>query len=133
MSDGFQHRVRYHETDAQGFMFNSRYLEIADVAMVEFFRRLGFPYPELAAGGVDPAVVRAAVDFRRPARFDDLLDVAVTCSRVGESSFDLDSVVTRDHETIAEMRLTYVNVDVELASARPIGNAVGDALRAVMS
>lgn len=34
------HRVRYHETDAQGFLFNSRFLEIADVALTEFMRSI---------------------------------------------------------------------------------------------
>jgi acyl-CoA thioester hydrolase len=71
----YRHRVRYHETDAQGFLFNARYLELADVAMTEFFRELGWPYPELVAAGADPSVVSATLTFRKPARFDDLLDV----------------------------------------------------------
>jgi len=49
-----QHRVRYHETDAQKFAFNARYLEWADVAMGEFFRALGGSYRELVELGFDP-------------------------------------------------------------------------------
>ncbi len=37
-----RHRVRYHEADAQGSLFNSRYLELADDATTEFFRVLGW-------------------------------------------------------------------------------------------
>ena len=61
------HRVRYHETDAQSFLFNSRYLEIADVAMTEFFRHLGWSYEKLNADGVDPSVVSAQLQFLAPA------------------------------------------------------------------
>ena len=123
-----RHRVRYHEADAQGFMFNSRYLELADVAMTEFFRALGFPYSELLSAGADPSVIKAGIEFRRPARFDDLLDVAVACTRLGRSSFDLAMVVTREQEQIAEIMLTYVNVDARAAASRPVPGAVAEAL-----
>jgi acyl-CoA thioester hydrolase len=124
-----QHRVRYHEADAQGFMFNSRFLELADVGMTEFFRAIGIPYGELLAAGADPSVVRAGIDFRRPARFEDVLDVAVTCTRVGGASFDLAMAVTRDGEEIADIQLTYVNVDAREATSRPLPDAVAQALR----
>jgi acyl-CoA thioester hydrolase len=120
----YRHRVRYHETDAQGFLFNARYLELADVAMTAFFRELGWPYPELVAAGADPSVVSAALTFRKPARFDDLLDVAVRCSRVGRSSFHLDIELTRDAEVIADIVLVYVNVDAASAASRPLPEAV---------
>jgi acyl-CoA thioester hydrolase len=127
-----RHRVRYHEVDPQGFMFNSRYLEVADVAMAEFFRNRGFPYLELVSSGTDPSVVRAAIDFRRPARFEDVLVVDVACVRVGNSSFDLATFVSReaDGAEIAEMRLTYVNVDAARAASRPIPDDVARILRA---
>ncbi len=127
------HRVRYHETDAQGFLFNSRYLELADVAMTEFFRALGFPYRELLVLGMDPSVVKAGIDFRRPARFDDVLDVAAACTRVGRSSFDLVVAVTREGSPIAEMNLTYVNVEPHEAVSRRIPGAVAELLRSAAS
>lgn len=127
------HRVRYHETDAQGFLFNSRYLELADVAMTEFFRALGFAYGELIAAGMDPSVVRAGIEFRRPARFDDVLDVAAACTRVGRSSFDLAVLVERDRNPIAEMNLTYVNVEPRAGTSRPITEAIAELLRSEAS
>jgi acyl-CoA thioester hydrolase len=129
MRNVVRHRVRYHEADAQGFMFNSRYLELADVAMTEFFRAIGFPYAQLVTAGADPSVVTAGIDFKRPARFEDLLDVAVTCTRVGGASFDLAMAVTREGEEIAGIRLTYVNVDAREAASRPVPDSVAEALR----
>jgi acyl-CoA thioester hydrolase len=123
------HRVRYHETDAQGFLFNSRFLEIADVGLTEFVRAAGWPYPRLLAAGVDPSVVRAAVEFTSPARFEDVLAVDVACTHVGRSSFRMLTRVTRENTAIAEMDLTYVAVDPVAATARPLPADVADALR----
>jgi acyl-CoA thioester hydrolase len=125
------HRVRYHEADGQGFLFNGRYLEIADVAMTEFFRSLGFDYQEMVAGGMDPSVVSATLTFRSPARFDEVLDVHVRCCRVGTSSFELETLVTRDEQPLAQMRLVYVNVDPVTARSRPLPSSIERRLRAL--
>jgi len=124
-----QHRVRYHETDAQGFLFNARYLEIADVAMAEFFRVLGWTYNELVAGGTDPSVVSASLTFSRPVRQDDVLHVDVVCRSVGRSSFTLFFDLRRADDTVATVELVYVNVEVEVSASRPLPDKVAAALR----
>ena len=86
MSVVYSHRVRYHEVDQQGYLFNGRYLKIADVAMVEFFRSLGFHYDALIAGGTDPSLVKTEVTFSAPAHFDDLLEADVTARRSAPSA-----------------------------------------------
>lgn len=126
----YRHRVRYHEADAQGFLFNSRYLELADVAFTEFLRALGWPYADLIEAGADPAVVSASLQFKRPAQFDDVLDLDVTCTRVGRSSFELTTAVRRGEDEIAEMVLTYVNVHADSATARPLPDGISAALAA---
>ena len=124
-----QHRVRNHEVDSQGFLFNSRYLEVADVAMTEFFRSIGWPYPKLVAEGTDPSVISATLSFKAPAYFDDYLDVDVKCRRVGNSSFSLDVAFSRDETELANVELVYVNVDPTKARSRPLPEAVALALR----
>ena len=128
-----EHRVRYHEADAQGYLFNSRYLEIADVAMTEFFRRLGWDYPDLVAGGTDPSVVSASLRFVTPARFDETLGIDVHCAHVGRSSFALAMRFTREVTLVAEVELAYVNVDAAAAQSRPLPDDVATALRSAPS
>jgi acyl-CoA thioester hydrolase len=125
-----QHRVRYHETDAQKFAFNARYLEWADVVMAEFFRALGWSYPELLELGFDPSVVHSELDFAKPARLDDLLDITVSCPRVGRSSFDLSFVIASGNAEVTRINNTYVNVDIAEAAASAIPEVVAAALRA---
>ncbi len=126
----YRHRVRFHECDAQGFLFNSRYLELADVAMTEWLRGLGWSYPEFVAAGADPSVVRAEVDFRLPARFDDELDLEVACVHVGTSSFRLVTSFRRDGEEVASSHLVYVNLDPAVGRSKPLLDAVAKAFRA---
>jgi acyl-CoA thioester hydrolase len=125
----YQHRVRYHETDAQGFLFNARYLELADVAMAEFFRDLGWTYEQLVTGGTDPSVVSASMTFDRPVRHDEILDVDVSCRRVGSASFTLFFDIRRSDDTVALIEIVYVNVVAAAATSRPLPEKVAAALR----
>jgi acyl-CoA thioester hydrolase len=109
-------------------MFNSRYLEVADVAMTEFFRDLGWSYPELLGAGVDPSVVSVSMTFSAPARLDDDIAFDVTCSRVGRSSFELEHRVHRGADELAGLRLTYVNVDPVAAASRQLPGDIVAAL-----
>ncbi|KRC53645.1 thioesterase [Nocardioides sp. Root79] len=128
-----RHRVRYHEADAQGFLFNGRYLEIADVAMTEFFRYLGFDYSDMVARGMDPSVVQVNMTLEKPAHFDDLLDVDVVCARVGRTSFTLDTIVSRDGVRLARLTLIYVNVEATTETARALPTDIDEALRAAVT
>jgi acyl-CoA thioester hydrolase len=126
----YRHHVRYHETDSQGYLFNARYLEIVDVAMTEYIRSLGYSYDAFVAAGADPSVVRAELDFKRPARFDDLLDLHVRCVEVGRTSFRLLTNICRADEELAVATLVYVNVDADAETSRALPDAVAQALGA---
>lgn len=123
------HLVRYHEVDQQGFLFNGRFMEIADVAMAEFFRMLGWTYPEMNALGFDPSVASVTAQFRAPARYDDALDADVRCTRVGTSSFDIATRITRGDEVVAELQIVYVNVNAAQAASVRVPESIAEALR----
>jgi acyl-CoA thioester hydrolase len=127
----YRHRVRYHETDAQHHVYNSRYLEYVDIAMTEFFRALGWDYPDLVAGGCDPALVRVELEFDAPARFDEEIDIGVRPARVGTSSFTLAFEISRatDGASVARANIVYVNLDTDTGRSR----ALPDDVRAQMT
>lgn len=125
----YRFRVRYHETDAQKFLFNARYLEYADVAMTEFFRDLGWSYPQLLENGCDPSVVTSTLEFHRPAYLDDRVDASVACLRVGTSSFTLRFLFSVRGQPICTIESVYVNVDPATASSRPVPAEIAQRLR----
>jgi acyl-CoA thioester hydrolase len=127
-----KHRVRYHETDLQGVMFNSRYLEIIDVAMTEYFRDLGFGPHEVAAVPFDPVLAHVDLTYVSPAFLDDDLEITVQCARIGNASFDLAYRITKDVETeVAHATITYVNISLQARSAAPIPQRIREALEHV--
>ncbi len=69
-------RVRYAETDQGGVAHHSHYLVWCEQARTDHMRGLGASYREMEASGEMLMVVDAQVRFRRPARYDDLIQVS---------------------------------------------------------
>ena len=92
MSESFRFfhplRVRWAECDMQGIVFNPHYLMYFDVALTEYMRAIGLPYPAaFAAAGTDTFMVSAQIDFRASARYDDELRIGVRTAYFGTTSF----------------------------------------------
>ena len=69
----FSHRlrVRWSEVDRQDIVFNGHYLTYFDLAMTEYLRAMGFPYPAgLLDAGSDLFVVKAIVEYKASAHYD---------------------------------------------------------------
>lgn len=73
----FRVRVRYCECDPMGVAHHSAYIPWLEEARTELLRGSGVSYAQLEAEGVFLAVVKLAVAYRRPARYDDVLAVRV--------------------------------------------------------
>lgn len=106
------HRVRYHECDAQGVVFNANYLTFLDVAMTELFRSVYGSYAEMQRQGYDWMVVDAHVAWKSPARFDDELAVALVIERFGRTSMTTRFVQSVGERVCAEGEIVHVWVDV---------------------
>ena len=123
-----QLRVRWSEVDAQGVVFNPHYLTFADIAVTEYYRAIGMPYP--AAFDVTVADLYARktqIEYHASARFDDALDLFVRVSRLGRSSFDFHIEVTHVEEHISTIQMTYVHANLEKQQSVPLTQQFRDA------
>jgi acyl-CoA thioester hydrolase len=68
-------RVRYAETDAMGVAYYANYFVWFEVARTDLLRALGWSYREMEEGGVLLPVIEADCRYRRPARYDDELEI----------------------------------------------------------
>jgi len=68
-------RVRYAETDAMGVAYHSNYLIWFEIGRTDLLRTLGWSYREMEASGVSLPVVEVSCHYRRPARYDDELEI----------------------------------------------------------
>lgn len=108
-------RVRFQECDAQHVVFNARYGDYADLACFEFLRQ-ALPGPRDAFdGSFEMQTVKQVTEWKGPARFDDVLEIAVQATRFGTTSFDLTCKVRRasagEADPIVTITTTYVHVD----------------------
>lgn len=122
-------RVYYEDTDAAGVVYHSNYLNYCERARTEYLRDHGCSVAELAAAGAVFPVVRMEIDFKAPARHDDLLQVSTIPVRVGGSSFELRQQVLRasDSKLLVDVLVTLACVSPEL-KARRIPDCVKQAL-----
>lgn len=121
-----QLRVRYSETDQMGVVYHSNYLNYLELSRVEWLRDLGFSYAELEKNGVLLPVVHASLNYRSPARYDDLLRIESRVSEMGGSSIEFQSEIYNENGVLlveAVVRL----VCIQSGTFKPI--AVPDYLR----
>ncbi|MDE0471317.1 MAG: thioesterase family protein [Ekhidna sp.] len=73
-----QLRVCYADTDKMGFAYYGNYPKYYEIARVEAFRALDYPYKEMEDSGVGMPVLDLLIKYHKPAKYDDLLTVKVS-------------------------------------------------------
>ena len=114
-------RVRWVEVDMQKIVFNAHYLMYFDTAIADYWRALALPYQasmDLLAG--DLYVVKATVEFHASARVDDQIEVAMKCSRIGNSSMVFTGAIFRGDEHLISGEIVYVFADPATQTSRPV-------------
>jgi len=76
-------RVYYEDTDAGGVVYYANYLKFLERARTEWLRELGYEQDTLMQDGIIFAVRRVTIDYLRPARFNQLLEVQTTVISLG--------------------------------------------------
>jgi acyl-CoA thioester hydrolase len=112
-------RVRYAEIDAQAVVFNSRYLEYADVAVTEYWRAAGLHGEGEAWAALEFHVARALVEYKAPIRYDEEIDLYARTARIGRSSLaTYIEVHGASKKPADDLRATIeiINVNVDLGS-----------------
>jgi acyl-CoA thioester hydrolase len=109
----FRHdvRVRFAETDAMGILHHAAYVPLMEAARVEHLRGLARPYTEIREAGYDLPVHELVVQYRRPARFDDLVAVHTRVEGFRGATLQVDYLLTVDDEVCALAATVHAVVD----------------------
>jgi acyl-CoA thioester hydrolase len=104
-------RVYYEDTDFSGVVYHASYLRFMERGRTDYLRLLGVAHRGLFQEGATEApafhfVVRSmTIEFLKPARMDDLLEIATTPEDVKGGSITLRQEVRRGAETLVEARV----------------------------
>jgi acyl-CoA thioester hydrolase len=114
-------RVYWADTDAGGVVYHSNYLDYCERARTEWLRERGHSQQRLSTEeGVLFTVVHLCIDFRRPARLDDLLEVRSRAELRGGATVEFSQEVWRDSAEPALLASVQVRVAcVDSATFRP--------------
>ena len=121
-------RVRYHECDAQGIVFNAHYVAYFDIALTELWRAAFGSYAALVQAGSDVVVAEVTATFLAPARFDDEVAVSIAVERLGTTSMTSALAVLRAGETLVRGRMVHVFVDPATLGKQAIPDGVRERL-----
>ena len=123
MTGPFRHplRVRFHECDPQGIVFNANFLAYADIAMTELYREaFGSWQAAIEEDGVDMVVAEANLRFLAPLHFDEEVELAASLTRIGTTATTTLIAIERDGSAVAEVTLRHVFVDMGSREKAPI-------------
>ena len=126
-------RVEFRDTDAAGIMHFSAFFTMMEEVEHELLRSLGFSVVMRDSAGetVSWPRVAAQCDFRGTASFEEILDVSVMITRLGEKSVTYAFLVTRGEQCIAEGRLTVVCCKIQ-SHQPPISIAIPTEIRSAL-
>ncbi|MFN9971800.1 MAG: acyl-CoA thioesterase, partial [Phycisphaerae bacterium] len=96
-----------------GFLHHSNYLSYFEIGRTELFRAQGGSYRRLEALGLYLVVVNVNVRYRKPARYDDVLQVETTLTRTTPAKLEHRYRVFRDSELLTEGESTIACINGE--------------------
>jgi acyl-CoA thioester hydrolase len=107
-------RIYFEDTDFAGVVYHANFLKFCERARTDFVRLLGIHHQRLT----DPeegeplvfVVRRIEIDYLKPGRLDDVLEVITRCAEIGGASLTLDQEVRRGDTVLARARVTVVLV-----------------------
>ena len=106
-------RVYWEDTDAGGVVYHARYVAFLERARSDALRAMGRGQQALQQAGLVFAVHSMRLDFLRPARLDDLLEVTAEVARVGRASVVFTQRILRGEELLlaAEVKVAALRAE----------------------
>jgi acyl-CoA thioester hydrolase len=112
-------QVYYEDTDAGGVVYHSQYLNFMERARTEFLRSLGLMQTKLKQDlGILFVVRDIQIRFKRPAKFDDVLNVNTRLINAGRSLLQFEQNIYRDAEHLIAAKVDVVCIGAD--SFKPV-------------
>lgn len=107
-------RVYFEDTDAGGVVFYANYLKFMERGRTEWLRALGVSQQSMALNARRGFVVtRLDMQYKSPARLDDLLEITSQVTRLGRASLHFTQFVKRNGELLASGHIEIGCIDVD--------------------
>jgi acyl-CoA thioester hydrolase len=110
-------RVRYAETDRMGVVYYANYFVWFEIGRTDWLRETGQSYREMEIAGVQLPVIEAHCEYRRPAKYDDDLEIRTRATLLTPVRIRFDYEIIRgDDDTLVTGHTIHAALD---ARGRP--------------
>jgi len=117
--DEIQIRVRYGETDQMGVVYHGNYTLYLEIGRIEWLRKLGISYRKMEESGIMLPVVSMSLNFKKSARYDDLINVKTQLKNPPTAKIEFDYEITSaSGEIIALANVVLAFIDMK--TNRPV-------------
>lgn len=114
-----QIRVRYSETDQMGVVYHGSYVPYFEIGRVEWLRNQGISYKALEESGVALPIVSMHINYKKPARYDDLLTVITRLRQYKGVKIEFDCEIRSESDELLTTA-HFILVFVDVKTGRPI-------------
>ncbi len=115
-------RVRYSETDQMGVVYHGSYVPYFEIGRVEWLRNKGVSYKELEKSGIALPIVSMTINYKKPARYDDLITVKTRLKKCHTVKVEFECEIWSDQQellTTASFILVFVDMKTGKAIVPP--------------
>jgi len=112
-------RVRYGETDQMGVVHHGNYALYLEMGRIEWLRKLGISYKEMEENGIMLPVVSMTLNFKKPAHYDDLINVKTQLKNRPSAKIEFEFEITDENG----LMITSANVIlafIDMKTKRPV-------------
>jgi acyl-CoA thioester hydrolase len=119
------HRVRYSDTDRMDMVYHGSYVPMLEAARVDTLREIGWVYSEMETKGVLLPVIDLRVQYKMPARYDQILRIETHVVRPPTAKLEFCFHVFHEQNLLVEANvvLAFVNANSGLPQRAPSGLA----------
>lgn len=106
-------RVRYSETDQMGVVYHGNYIPYFEIGRVEWLRNKGVSYKKMEESGVALPIVSMNINYKKPARYDELLTVTTNFKSQTSVKVEFDCEIhNEENELLTTAHFILVFVDI---------------------
>lgn len=126
-------RVYYEDTDAGGVVYYANYLRFFERARTEWLRNLGFEQDRLLQDtGIAFAARSVEVEYLKPARLDDMLDVVSRIDSLGRAQIVFAQRIERGGEILVETKMRIASFDPKRGKAVAMPKPIHEKFKALL-
>lgn len=124
----FPIRVYYEDTDAGGVVYHANYVCFFERARTEFLRQAGFSQQLLLSENIAFVVKKLEIDYKTPARLDDLLSVETEIRAVKKATIIFEQKLWREDVCLSHAVVSVASVDLTKMKPIAIPQAIREAI-----